>query len=488
MRRLFARWSPDNPEGPFATTAKLFEPFALATLKAVNGARPPRSYRVLDGYSALSPIRPPHPEAETACFQAFDRELDYLYWTLQRLGARPADTEDLLQDIFAVLHKNWPTLDTTRPLRPWLFGVAFRVVKTHRRRQARETPRDGLDPTGRRARPRGRTPRAAVSGLALGRSRARPRSASFGSGASRSRRRGGQWRSLGGFRSRGSACTPGSAKDGRSSLRRFAGCKGTGCGHEARERRSSIPNWRPCSSFRRSAASSPTRRPRAGARPQPRHRPRGRGVRSPGAPARRAPISAPMPVQRGRSQEAVSVGWPSLRRSPSSPARPGALAALRSRAARTPPAAFPESSARSPAHVRDDHPRPRASDGGSPDDSPFVTPRPPGSPDAPPRRRPVRRGRAASARAPCLCAPRLSESRLALVEEHSAPLPRRVPSQKSARRCGSSRCWPPGWRSKPDVAAPLSPRGFRGASSCPASTRRPEISNETSDDRARDLT
>ena len=87
------------------------------------------------------------PRAETACLDAFERELDYLFWTLQGLGARSHDTEDLLQDIFAVLHKNWPTLDTTRPLRPWLFGVAFRTVKTHRRRQARETPHDGLDPT-----------------------------------------------------------------------------------------------------------------------------------------------------------------------------------------------------------------------------------------------------------------------------------------------------------------------------------------------------
>ena len=60
----------------------------------------------------------PQPEAVTSCFQAFDRELDYLYWTLQRLGARPADTEDLLQDIFAVLHKKWPTLDTTPPTPP----------------------------------------------------------------------------------------------------------------------------------------------------------------------------------------------------------------------------------------------------------------------------------------------------------------------------------------------------------------------------------
>jgi RNA polymerase sigma-70 factor (ECF subfamily) len=88
----------------------------------------------------------PRPSPETACLEAFDRELDYLFWTLQRLGARPFDIEDLLQDVFAVLHNSWSTLDTTRPLRPWLFGVAFRLVRTYRRKQAREIPRDGLDP------------------------------------------------------------------------------------------------------------------------------------------------------------------------------------------------------------------------------------------------------------------------------------------------------------------------------------------------------
>ena len=44
------------------------------------------------------------------------------------------------------LHRNWPNLDATRSLRPWLFGVAFRVVRTHRRRRAREAPHADLDP------------------------------------------------------------------------------------------------------------------------------------------------------------------------------------------------------------------------------------------------------------------------------------------------------------------------------------------------------
>ena len=94
--------------------------------------------------SVRSPL--PLPAPESGCFDAFERELDYLFGTLQRLGARPGDVDDLLQDIFLILYRKWPTLDTTRPLRPWLFSVAFRVVRTNRRRRARETCHGGLDP------------------------------------------------------------------------------------------------------------------------------------------------------------------------------------------------------------------------------------------------------------------------------------------------------------------------------------------------------
>jgi RNA polymerase sigma-70 factor, ECF subfamily len=90
-----------------------------------------------------APTGAPAPEGD--CLETFDRELDYVYGTLQRMGARPGDIEDLLQEIFVALHRNWPTLDTTRSLRPWLFGVAFRVVRTHRRRRAREAPHAVLD-------------------------------------------------------------------------------------------------------------------------------------------------------------------------------------------------------------------------------------------------------------------------------------------------------------------------------------------------------
>ena len=85
------------------------------------------------------------PDPADACLDTFDRELDYLYGTLQRLGANPSDVDDLLQEIFVVLYRHWPNLDRTRPLRPWLFGVTFRVVRTNRRRRFREAPHLALD-------------------------------------------------------------------------------------------------------------------------------------------------------------------------------------------------------------------------------------------------------------------------------------------------------------------------------------------------------
>jgi RNA polymerase sigma-70 factor (ECF subfamily) len=90
----------------------------------------------------LRQVRSAHPEdaPQTSCLGVYEKELDYLFATLQRMGASPREIEDLAQEVFLVLHRNWPTLDVSRPFRPYLFAVAFRVVCAHRRRRGREIP------------------------------------------------------------------------------------------------------------------------------------------------------------------------------------------------------------------------------------------------------------------------------------------------------------------------------------------------------------
>jgi RNA polymerase sigma-70 factor (ECF subfamily) len=107
------------------------------------------------GYLRLIHSAPPVPTPESACLDAFDRELDYIFATLQRLGAASGDVEDLAQEVFVVLHRNWPTLDTERPLRPYLFAIAFRILCAHRRRWAREIPCSDVDANDASAGPEG---------------------------------------------------------------------------------------------------------------------------------------------------------------------------------------------------------------------------------------------------------------------------------------------------------------------------------------------
>ncbi len=75
---------------------------------------------------------------EEGAFLAFQRELDYIYRTFRRLGAPPFDVDDLAQDLFIVLRRSWKEYDRTRPLRPYLFGIAFRIAAAHRRKRRRE--------------------------------------------------------------------------------------------------------------------------------------------------------------------------------------------------------------------------------------------------------------------------------------------------------------------------------------------------------------
>jgi RNA polymerase sigma-70 factor (ECF subfamily) len=67
-------------------------------------------------------------------------ELAYVVRTLQRLGVAAGDLEDAAQEVFVVVYRRRADRDPARPLRPWLFGIAYRVVgnyrqKAHRRRE-----------------------------------------------------------------------------------------------------------------------------------------------------------------------------------------------------------------------------------------------------------------------------------------------------------------------------------------------------------------
>ena len=75
-----------------------------------------------------------NPLAVERFVKAFDAELDYLFASLRRLGARPEDIEDLAHQVFLGLLRSRPRLDRRRSFQLRLFGLAVRVIGRHGRR------------------------------------------------------------------------------------------------------------------------------------------------------------------------------------------------------------------------------------------------------------------------------------------------------------------------------------------------------------------
>jgi len=60
-------------------------------------------------------------------------QLPYVMSTLRRLGVGERDLEDITHDVFVTVHRRLPDYDRARPVRPWLFGIAYRAASDYRR-------------------------------------------------------------------------------------------------------------------------------------------------------------------------------------------------------------------------------------------------------------------------------------------------------------------------------------------------------------------
>ncbi|HEY3450915.1 MAG TPA: sigma-70 family RNA polymerase sigma factor [Myxococcales bacterium] len=69
----------------------------------------------------------------------YQADFTYVWNTLRRLGVRSADLKDVAHDVFVIAYRRFEEYDAGRPVRPWLFGIAFRVV-AHLRRDEKTKP------------------------------------------------------------------------------------------------------------------------------------------------------------------------------------------------------------------------------------------------------------------------------------------------------------------------------------------------------------
>jgi RNA polymerase sigma-70 factor (ECF subfamily) len=66
--------------------------------------------------------------------EVYEQHADFVWRTLQHLGARSADLEDLGQEVFITVHRKLSSFDGRSKLTTWLFGICLNLVRRQRRR------------------------------------------------------------------------------------------------------------------------------------------------------------------------------------------------------------------------------------------------------------------------------------------------------------------------------------------------------------------
>ena len=80
--------------------------------------------------------------ASVTATEMFREHGRYAFRLLRRLGVHEADVDDVLQEVFVVVHRKLSEFNPSRSRRAWVYGICVRLAASHRRtrRNRRELP------------------------------------------------------------------------------------------------------------------------------------------------------------------------------------------------------------------------------------------------------------------------------------------------------------------------------------------------------------
>lgn len=97
------------------------------------------------GPASHSPVS--SPDAGATSFDAlYEAHFSFVWRSARRLGAPEAWLDDVVQEIFMVVHRRLATFEGRSSLKTWLFGITMRVVRDHRRAGKKHPAPTTLDP------------------------------------------------------------------------------------------------------------------------------------------------------------------------------------------------------------------------------------------------------------------------------------------------------------------------------------------------------
>jgi RNA polymerase sigma-70 factor (ECF subfamily) len=79
--------------------------------------------------------------------QLYDAHVELLWRNARRLGVSDDAVDDVLQQVFLVVHRRLGEITMTGSEKAWLFGVLLRVVRDHKRSLRRKSPHRFFGPT-----------------------------------------------------------------------------------------------------------------------------------------------------------------------------------------------------------------------------------------------------------------------------------------------------------------------------------------------------
>jgi RNA polymerase sigma-70 factor, ECF subfamily len=83
--------------------------------------------------------------------EVYRDQFAFVWRSARRLGVREGALDDVVQEIFVIVHRKLPGFEGRSSVRTWLFGIALRFVRDHRRKVMRDRTDDAVDVDGLRA-------------------------------------------------------------------------------------------------------------------------------------------------------------------------------------------------------------------------------------------------------------------------------------------------------------------------------------------------
>lgn len=93
-----------------------------------------------DGASA-----PPDGDPTASLAQIYQQHFDFVWRSARRLGVPPSAVDDVVQDVFLVVHRQLSAFEGRSSMKTWLFGILRNIVLRQRRSWARRGREEELE-------------------------------------------------------------------------------------------------------------------------------------------------------------------------------------------------------------------------------------------------------------------------------------------------------------------------------------------------------